>query len=249
LKMDRANGVDLAGVAGSVLEAASAANVILADKAWTDRGVQTGTAEQRWKTAELIKLAWRDANPDIVRYSKALEMTAREAVRAPGAWLSVRDRLWSEYPGCGQRVPDVVHYRKSGSFLQCRLPSGRLIYYPDARLGAAATPWGEMRATVIAKTEDLNSRWVDRPLNPGLLIENVVQAASCDVMTDAMRRVDRERPDMKIRLTIHDEIVASVALGVDALQDLCDILATPVAWAPGLPLAAAGWAGKRFRKE
>ena len=49
-------------------------------------------------------------------------------------------------------------------------------------------------------------------------------------------------------LTVHDEIVTEAILDSGDVADLCDRMCRVQPWAEGIPLAAAGWAGKRYRK-
>jgi DNA polymerase len=232
LKMAKNNRVDLRKIENSVRGAASLANIEKAEDAWKSRGHKSGAGKVQWVTAELIKLAWRDSHPAIVAFAYGLENTAIEAMQTPNVWHHIRD----------------ISYRKSGSFLCCKLPSKRVIYYPSARLGESETPWGKVKRVILAKTQNINNQWVDRALTPGILIENAVQAASRDVMTDAMHEIDTLYPEYDVSLSIHDELVAEADIGVGSLDELTNILATPPAWLPLLPLAAAGWSGTRFRK-
>ena len=50
--------------------------------------------------------------------------------------------------------------------------------------------------------------------------------------------------------SIHDEVLLLVdeENGESALEDVIKIMTTPPEWAPGFPLAAEGWYGKRYRK-
>lgn len=247
LKMSKVYGVDLAVVADNVRAAASADNIEKAAWAWKGRGMASGAPELVWVTAELIKLAFRDTNADIVRFAQGLEAAAQLAVYRPNIWVSVREQMQVE--GRGATMPDAVHYRKSGSFLQCRLPSRRIIYYPDARLGDTATPWGLTKRAVIAKQETSAQHWRERALHGGLLIENVVQAAARDVMTDAMLAMSVERPEWALTLSIHDEVVGTCKKKVADLDAMCQIMSRQPEWLPHIPLAAAGWIGACFKKD
>jgi DNA polymerase len=79
----------------------------------------------------------------------------------------------------------------------------------------------------------------------GLFTENIIQAISRDVMVDAMLRLDQA--GFALVLTVHDEIVAEVALasGFDAMKAIMEV---PPVWAPDLLLAVEGYAEPRYRK-
>ena len=70
------------------------------------------------KQAEQIKTTWRKANPAIVSYWYDLELAAIAATQYPGQKFA-----------CGPQGRQVI-FLKRGSFLFCRLPSGRPICYP-----------------------------------------------------------------------------------------------------------------------
>jgi DNA polymerase len=77
----------------------------------------------------------------------------------------------------------------------------------------------------------------------GRIAENVVQALSRIVVTDAMLRIKNDPTlDADIVLTVHDEIIIiSEANDPDAtMRKLIQHMCTPPAWAPDIPLDAEG---------
>ena len=73
----------------------------------------------------------------------------------------------------------------------------------------------------------------------GLLTENVVQALSRVIIGEQILKVSEK---YRVVTTTHDEIVA-ICKKKDAdkcLKDMLQIMSTPPAWAPDLPLAAEG---------
>src|SRR3546814_13560958 len=88
-----------------------------AEKAWSDRGKSSGIAQRAWMAAEVVKIAWRAANPYIEQLWHDLETAAVAAVNEPGTV---------------HRAGRDISFRKVGSFLWCRLQSGRLLCYPYA---------------------------------------------------------------------------------------------------------------------
>ena len=75
----------------------------------------------------------------------------------------------------------------------------------------------------------------------GKLTENIIQALSRIVVTDAMLRIAKI-PDLDIVLTVHDEIVC-VGPKTDAesrFNAIIDEMCVAPSWAPDLPLAAEG---------
>ena len=82
-----------------------------------------------------------------------------------------------------------------------------------------------------------------------LLVENIVQKLSRDVIGEHLIAVDA-LPNAQVVMTTHDEIGAvgkqSEAQGIyDAMHD---IMCTPPAWMPDIPLAAEGGFAREYSK-
>lgn len=187
--------------------------------------------------ADQIKTAWREAHPNIVKYWYSLEDAAVSAVRHPGS----RFGTWTG----DQRVEFLV----KGSFLFCKLPSGRVLTYPYPKLKPIMTPWGEDKEQVHYMSVDgKTKKWQETHTYGGKLAENVTQAVSRDILADAMLRV--EAHGYPIVMHVHDEIVCEVlTCGPNMDLPLFEKCVAHVpAWASGLPIAVEGWRGVRYRK-
>lgn len=123
-----------------------------------------------------------------------------------------------------------------------RLPNGMLLRYPH-----------------IMKDEHGNYSYLSgknrrTKLYGGLLTENVVQALCRVIIADNMLRLDREyhRGIMgrrsRIAWSTHDEIVNVVPepAAHECFAAMMQIMKTPPAWAPGLPLKAEGGVGRVY---
>lgn len=231
-KMAKNYSLDLAATFDPVWSAATPANKEKAAKAWEDRGKKSGMIKKKWFAAEAIKLAWRDNSPNTVALWKAIEDAAIEATL---------------HPGHISKAGNFLKYRRSGSWLFCQLPSGRVITYPYPRVEWKQTPWGSERPQLIYKGVDsFSKKWCDQTFYGGLGTENAVQGTARDVMRDAMLRV--EKAGYRLILTVHDEIVTENRQDFGTLSDLNRITSEQPAWAPGLPITAKGWEGPRYRK-
>ena len=187
------------------------------------------------KLAETIKKEWRRSNDKIVKYWNELEAAALDAID----FDAVR------HAGPKERR---VSFRKKGSFLWCRLPSGRVLCYPYPRSQESVTPWGEYRSQLHYQTvNSVTRKWEETPTYGGALAENVTQAVSRDLLAGAICRL--EAAGYPVVLHVHDEAVVEVPeSNLHALDDVQAIMSQVPLWANGLPIAAEGWRAKRYRK-
>jgi DNA polymerase len=83
----------------------------------------------------------------------------------------------------------------------------------------------------------------------GKITENVVQALSRIVVTDALLRISKI-PDIKVCLTVHDEIVciAPQENPEQRLEQIIDAMCIAPSWAEDLPLAAEGGFDRAYSK-
>ena len=209
-----------------------------------------------------IKDGWRDANRAIKQYWWDLEDAAIKAVREPG-----------EITRAGAAGRQVM-FRKRGSFLWCRLPSGRTLCYPypvvytggkfdkqfltfksvpDATVWAIFSAWkNEDPAergpnTTYIVDEPGNSReWCRVSTYGGKLAENITQAICRDLLAEAMLRV--EAAGYPVVLHVHDEIIVEgVFTEADRVKFEAAMSAVP-AWAAGFPVSAGCWISERYIK-
>lgn len=192
------------------------------------RGYGVKVTDER---ANEIKTLWRDSHPRVVSYWWDLERAALEAVAHPGAKVTVRQTAF------------IV----KGSFLFAKLPSGRMLTYPYPVLKAIETPWGEMKEQLhYWHVDGLTNKWEETHTYGGKLAENLTQAVARDVLAEAITRVSQWGFD--VVLHVHDEIVAEMRWEPDWLEYLVTQMKVLPAWATGLPVAAEGWQGRRYRK-
>jgi DNA polymerase len=207
-----------------------------------------------------FKRGWRDGNPKIKQYWYDLQDAAIAAVQRAG-----------EITKAGARGREVF-FRKRGSFLWCRLPSGRnLCYpYPDVREGEYGpflsfkgvpdqivwsiykdwlTNWkdkGKPNPTYIVDEPDNTRAWCRISTYGGKLSENVTQAVCRDILADAITRV--EAAGFRVVVHVHDEIVCE---GVFAEADRAEfekLMTVVPAWAADFPISAGCWLSARYIK-
>ena len=228
--MAKGYGVKMEPAFGHLLRVATPDQRIRAEKTW-ESNKNEDISREEFLASDLTKIFWREANPEIVRYWTSLESWAISAAQNPGMFYG----------------DEKVRFKKSGSFLWCRLPSGGVICYPYPEVKEVKTPWGSNKQGLTYMAEDGQShKWMRFTTYGGSLSENITQAVARDLLADSMLRL--ADAGFEIVAHAHDENVCESSGGVATLQDMILIMTTNPAWAKGLPLKAAGYVSKRYRK-
>lgn len=237
LKMAKNYQLDIGEAHDNVMASATEENLERAEAAWKARGNKSGVAKRQWLTAELIKRAWRQANPGVVGMWRRCEEAAVEAVNSPGSIVSA----------------GRLKYRKSGSWLFCQLPSKRTIAYSFPKVVQKELPWkGQGDETLFQDglvfwgVDSFTKKWSQQDLYGGLLFQNAVQATARDIMAEGMVRAEKAGYDLI--LTVHDEVVAEADEDFGSLAEFTDIMTAAPEWAADLPIAADGFEARRYRK-
>lgn len=232
---EKAYGVKMSDYWGTIQNNIDQQHIAKAKMNYTDWGSARApdTPQALWIARDTVKLAWRARHPATVRLWYDVELAAKKAIRSPGQTFKV-----------GKHLAIGVRKKAGRKYLLVKLPSGRYLCYFDPRL----TSDGSISYMGIG-TENEGSTvkaWVRLFTYGGKLVENIVQATARDVLYGCMPAA--EAAGYAVVLHVHDELVTETAdaLTVDGLSK---ILAARVSWAPGLPLAAAGFEARRYKKE
>lgn len=169
--------------------------------------------------------------------------------RVKQLWWDTEDAAKEAVQRKGHLVKqDRVSWQRVGNFLYCVLPSGRRLAYPFPELRERATPWGEMKWALTYKgVNPYNRQWERQTSYGGMLVENIVQAISRDLMAAALLRCEVSGIYTPI-LSVHDEVIAEAPLGVGSVEQFEALLTELPPWAKGCPVGAEGWKGTRYRK-
>lgn len=171
-----------------------------------------------------IVTQWRAASPAIPRFWRDAESAAVRAINNPGRTTT---------------VPCGVKYRRDGDALRCRLPSGRILSYWDAKLDndGSICFMGQNQTT---------RRWEKTGTWGGKLVENIVQAYARDCLAVAMVRLAEE--GWKICFHVHDEVIVEAPIGT-CWEQVAEVMGRPIDWAPGLLLRGDGYSTPFYRKD
>lgn len=177
---------------------------------------------------------WRDSNSRIQQLWWDFNTAAIETIQSGG----VRQVRYCVF---------ALERNSTGTFfLTIQLPSGRKLYYVDPRIGL--NKFGS--ESIIYRGVNDKNKFGDIETYGGKLVENCVQAIARDCLAEAIERL--EAAGYPIVFHIHDEVVIDIkpyTFGEDMLADVVRIMAQPITWAQGLPLAADGWVGTFFKKD
>ena len=197
-----------------------------------------GLSEHVWLACEALVLMWRDAHPKTREFWGAARDAVISAIVEPGQTFSA-----------GQHI----RVRVDGSWLRCRLPSGRYLCYlhPEVELKVSKDADGTPRTEKLISyfgVDQYTRQWKRIKTYGGKLAENFTQAFARDVMAWNMPAI--EDAGYEIVLTVHDEVVTETPDSEDFnAEQLSAMLATNPPWSDGLPLAAAGFEAYRYRKD
>nr|DAK24243.1 MAG TPA: DNA polymerase I [Caudoviricetes sp.] len=179
-----------------------------------------------------IKVRWRDANKNIVRL-----------------WYAVGDAVIQAMNGNGTQYVRGLEIKREWDmmygldFISIKLPSGRSLYYPKPFLKLNQFDKDALHYYGVNQT---TKKWEVNSTYGGKLVENIVQAIARDCLAETLLRLYEKNYDVVMH--IHDEVVID-AYDDEKLEDVNNILAEPIPWAPGLVLKGAGFETKYYMKD
>ena len=172
---------------------------------------------------------WRAAHPLTRKFWSDLSRALRVAIRT-GAPVLVAP----------PPQPPIVATFEDGT-LRLRLPSGRAIAYPMARLVPGKF---EEAPPDIEFFDNARAQWKLYRGWFGVFVENVVSGVARDLLAAAIERF--EARGFPVVFHCHDEITVETPIGALSDQEFRDILLDAPAWAAGLPLGGKVHSGAHY---
>lgn len=175
---------------------------------------------------------WRNANPRIRDLWYAVEQAALTTMQT--AQPQGINGLIFRYEG------ELMYGQ---SFLTVQLPSGRKLFYPKPFL--KENQFGKMAIhyyTVGQQTK----KWEVASTYGGKMTENIVQAIARDCLAETLRRIGQL--GLQVVFHVHDEVIIDAPMEV-TVEQICDLMAEPISWAPGLLLKGAGFESSYYMKD
>lgn len=266
--MAKGYGVDLAALYGPVWAAADEERLEKAAKRYESaltlkREKADELGREAWIACEIIKVGWREANPQIAAGWRIRERAVRDAIKAPGA---ITECLKFKY---------IVR----NGFLWAMLPSGRCLAYGSPKLTEQAWVSRKLDDGTYAPSEvmdladaevlevkgearieskadprisalgvnSVTKKWERFSLYGGLLAENDTQAIARDLLVNGMLKA--EAAGYPVIAHVYDEIITEVPKGFGDVAEFERLICELPDWAAGLPLSASGWRAKRYKKD
>jgi DNA polymerase len=193
----------------------------------------------------------RYAKKDPIEFCEDVVRVYREdwAPKVPALWRDLQraahDAIWTGRP-CEAAG---VEYRREGSWLTARLPSGRKLYYHGAAPAMVTPPWegAEPRRGWTYRAKKLG-QWRVIAGFGGHLAENLSQALSRDLTVAACLRAEEE--GFPVIFQVYDEIVCEVPEARADHKVLSEIMLNIPDWARTMriPVASEGFTAERYRK-
>lgn len=184
---------------------------------------------------------WREASPHIVKLWKKFETAA---IRAVEARRTARDPVKVKITD-GVTIEFYTAKTAGTRSLFVKLPSGRSICYWGASVNKAKKFGDALEYYGIGQQ---TNAWTILDTYGGKITENIVQATARDCL--AVKLVEATKLGYKIVAHVHDEMILDVPRAdQNAAKDIDDMMATPITWAPGLPLKGGTYECDYYQKD
>lgn len=185
--------------------------------------IQMGLSEEELQP---LVNAWRETNPNIV----SLWWDVDKAVKT-----SIKGRTTTSVYG--------IQFIYQSGILFIKLPSGRKLAYVKPLIGENRFGGESVNYEGVGTTK----KWERIESYGPKFVENIVQAISRDILSEAMIRLDIQ--GYEIAMHVHDEIIIEIQNEKSSVEEVCKIMSQTPAWAKGLLLDADGFESEFYKKE
>lgn len=128
-------------------------------------------------------------------------------------------------------------------FLTVTLPSRRKLFYPKPLL--QPNQFGKMALHYYSVGQQ-SHKWSITNTYGGKMTENIVQAIARDCLAETLKRIDKK--GLQVVFHVHDEVIIDAPEYI-TVDEICDLMAEPIPWAPGLVLRGAGFESQYYMKD
>jgi len=199
------------------------------------RGEDLGLEPDVFRACDALKQVWRKQHPCTTELWWTLERAVKSVIRNPGtSWKVAGCQLWY-----------------TGAWLIIELPSGRRILYAKPQVKIIYEHDEETDEPIardsISYMNANAKQWRRERSYGGKFAENITQAVANDVLRAAILTCKNE--GWNTVLHVHDEIINEEIYGTRSLEKLNELMTRQLPWSKGLPLAAAGYVGNRYKKD
>lgn len=215
--------------------------------------LRNGEKTGLWAYAENmgVKMTQEEANKAVTVFRE----TYREI---PKAWYAIEDTIVKAMRSGGKPVKwGLLEFEVKKPFLRVKLPSGRHMYYyrlqvEPVELEGRYGPYTKYIISYMGK-DQITNQWKRIESHGGKFIENFVQAIARDILAFGM--FEAHAAGLYLVGHVHDEIISEE--DEDGAEHKFAILKECMTtrllekydWMKGLPLGAAGYVGRVYKKD
>lgn len=179
---------------------------------------------------ELPKIVsdWRKASPHITKLWWDVDKAAKKAIREKTTVTLHHGIKFIYDPGV----------------LFIELPSGRRLSYIRPKIEPG--PYDKDIITYDGM-QQTSRQWTRLETYGPKLVENIVQAFARDCLGETMFNVTEA--GFNIVMHVHDELILDVPKEESSVEEICELFAKTISWAPGVPLTADGYQCSYYMKD
>lgn len=144
---------------------------------------------------------------------------------------------------------DRLSFGAKAPWAWIQLPSGRAIWYYDAKIVTAQSRFDPKKTQQEIRYKTIDSqrhRWVTTSTYGGKITENIVQAIAADLLWEAMFRV--EAHGFPVILSVHDEVISEAENAEQRKLEFHELMRARPSWGTDCPVEAETHVMQRYGK-